>query len=64
MDQQAEELEASLPNAKVERIGEGIRVTFDSGILFTFDSSELQNAARENLGDFSESLMEFPNPKS
>ena len=61
MDQQAEELEASLPNAEVERIGEGIRVTFDSGILFTFDSSEIQNTARENLGNFSESLMEFPN---
>ena len=61
MDQQAEELEASLPNAEVERIGEGIRVTFDSGILFTFDSSEIQNTARENLGNFSENLMEFPN---
>lgn len=61
MDQQAEELEASLPNAEVERIGEGIRVTFDSGILFGFDSSELQTNARDNLRDLSDSLKEFPN---
>ena len=46
MDQQADELEASLPNAEVERIGEGIRVTFDSGILFGFDSSDLQANAQ------------------
>jgi outer membrane protein OmpA-like peptidoglycan-associated protein len=61
MDQQASELEAELANAEVERIGEGIRVTFESGILFGFDSSELQSTARENLGELSQSLMEYPN---
>lgn len=61
MDQQAEELEASLPDAQVERIGEGIRVTFDSGILFAFDSSELQSTARNNLSDLANSLGEYPN---
>ncbi len=61
MDKQAEELDAELANADVERIGEGIRVTFDSGILFGFDSSELQGTARENLGDLSRSLLEYPN---
>ncbi len=35
MDKQAAELEAQLgENAAVERIGEGIKVTFESGILF------------------------------
>lgn len=61
MDQQAEELEDDLPNAEVERIGEGIRVTFDSGILFAFDSSELEETARGNLTDFKDSLEEYPN---
>lgn len=61
MDQQAEDLEASLPDAEVERIGEGIRVTFDSGILFPFDSSELQSTARQNLSDLAGSLTEYPN---
>jgi outer membrane protein OmpA-like peptidoglycan-associated protein len=61
MDQQAAELESTLADADVERIGEGIRVTFDSGILFGFDSSELQAAARENLTTLSRSLGEYPN---
>jgi outer membrane protein OmpA-like peptidoglycan-associated protein len=61
MDQQAEELEASLPDAEVERIGEGIRVTFDSGILFAFDSSELQSTARQNLTNLGQSLREYDN---
>jgi outer membrane protein OmpA-like peptidoglycan-associated protein len=61
MDQQAAELEEDLANAEVERIGEGIRVTFESGILFPFDSSELQSAARQNLEELSQSLKEYPN---
>jgi len=61
MDQQAAELEKELADAEIERIGEGIRVTFDSGILFAFDSSELQGMARANLDDLSRSLHEYPN---
>jgi outer membrane protein OmpA-like peptidoglycan-associated protein len=61
MDQQAAELETTIPNAEVERIGEGIRVTFDSGLLFAFDSAELQAAARQNLQDLSQSLEDYPN---
>jgi outer membrane protein OmpA-like peptidoglycan-associated protein len=61
MDQQAAELEQELANAEVERIGEGIRVTFDSGILFAFDSFELQSSARQNLQDLAGSLSNFSN---
>jgi outer membrane protein OmpA-like peptidoglycan-associated protein len=61
MDQQAAELENAIPEADVERIGEGIRVTFDSGLLFAFDSAELQSTARRNLGELSRSLEEYPN---
>lgn len=60
MDQQAEALEDELPNATVERIGEGIRVTFDSGILFDFDSYSLRTAARGNLTELSASLIRYP----
>ncbi len=59
MDQQAERLAQSLPNAKVERVGEGILVTFDSGILFDFDSSELRAEARTNLANLARSLQEY-----
>lgn len=58
MDQQAEELAGEIEGATVQRVGEGIVVTFDSGLLFGFDSAELQPAARENLRNLAESLRE------
>jgi outer membrane protein OmpA-like peptidoglycan-associated protein len=59
MDQQAEELAKSLPNARVERVGEGILVTFDSGILFDVNSDSLRPAARENLRNLATSLQKY-----
>ncbi|MGD2068830.1 MAG: OmpA family protein [Gemmatimonadota bacterium] len=58
MDEKADELEDDLPNATVERVGEGILVTFDSGILFDFDSSRLRAEARANLSDLASVLGE------
>ena len=58
MDDKAETLARELDNATVERVGEGILVTFDSGILFDFDSSSLQADARENLGDLARVLSD------
>lgn len=59
MDEQAEELDDELENAEVERVGEGIQITFDSGILFDFDSSNLREEARVNLRELAESLREY-----
>lgn len=59
MDRQAEDLQDKLPNAQVERVGEGIAVTFDSGILFDVDESELRPEARDNLRDLVASLEEY-----
>lgn len=59
MDRQAEDLQDKLPNAQVERVGEGIAVTFDSGILFDVDDSELRPEARDNLRDLVASLEEY-----
>jgi outer membrane protein OmpA-like peptidoglycan-associated protein len=56
MDQKAERMAQDLENAKVERVGEGILVTFDSGILFDFDSSTLRPVARNNLNELSTTL--------
>lgn len=61
MDKQAAELEDELEDADVQRVGEGIVVTFDSGILFDFDSSALRAEARENLRDLAGSLSEYEN---
>lgn len=59
MDSQAEDLQDKLPNAKVERVGEGIQVTFDSGILFDVNQSTLRSAAQQNLSDLAASLEEY-----
>jgi outer membrane protein OmpA-like peptidoglycan-associated protein len=56
MDQKADELARRLPDARVERVGEGILVTFDSGILFGFDSADLQATAQTNLAALANSL--------
>ena len=57
MDSQAEKLAQELEGAQVSRVGEGIAVTFDSGILFPHDSSELTAQARTNLGKLATSLQ-------
>ena len=49
MDKQAEEMEKDIEGAEIERVGEGIKITFDSGILFGFDSSTLQPEAKANI---------------
>lgn len=60
MDQQAEELAATIPGATVQRVGEGIVVTFDSGLLFPFNSTELLPAGQDNLRNLAVSLQENP----
>jgi outer membrane protein OmpA-like peptidoglycan-associated protein len=49
MDKQAEEIAKSVPDAKVERVGEGIVVEFNSSVLFGFDKSGLSSEAKLNL---------------
>jgi len=60
MDQQAQELEQNLPAAEVERVGEGIAVTFESGVLFPYNSDQVLPAGRENLRQLANSLRNYP----
>lgn len=60
MDKQAEELRRDLENANVERVGEGIKVTFDAGILFPVNSAELQPAAKTEITQLAETLKKYP----
>lgn len=60
MDQQARELEQTVEGATVVRVGEGIQVTFDSGLLFDFDSDAVKPTARTNLQALARSLAKFP----
>jgi len=61
MDQQAKEIDQSIPGAKVERVGEGIQVTFESGLLFDFDSDAIKPTAGANLQELARSLNKFGN---
>jgi outer membrane protein OmpA-like peptidoglycan-associated protein len=64
MDQHAKELAYELPGAQVQRIGEGIAVTFPDGVLFPFDSDQLHPRARENMRMFAASLQKYPNTRA
>lgn len=60
MDKQAEEMRRDLEGAKVERVGEGIKITFDSGILFDSNKSELRSQAKENIDKLAVILLKYP----
>ncbi len=59
MDRQAREIEEDLEGAKVERVGEGIKITFDSGILFDVNSYQLKKESKENIAELSEILQKY-----
>lgn len=60
MDKQAKEIENAVPDAKVERVGEGIVVEFNSNILFGFDKSGLTGDAKSNLNSLVTVLNSYP----
>ena len=60
MDRQAKELQQNIPGAVVQRVGEGITVTFESGLLYDFDSDVVRAEARKNLRALASSLDKYP----
>ena len=60
MDRQAEEMQNDIAGAKIERVGEGIKITFDSGILFATNSSILQSQAKININKLAVILDKYP----
>ncbi len=60
MDKQAEEMNNDIAGAKIERVGEGIKITFDSGILFATNSSTLQSQAKTNIDKLAIILNKYP----
>ncbi|MBD3334013.1 MAG: OmpA family protein [Candidatus Eisenbacteria bacterium] len=59
MDKQAEELQRDLDGAEIERVGEGIKITFGSGILFDVDRHALRPVAQSNLRDLARILKKY-----
>lgn len=60
MDKQAEDLQRDMQNAKVERVGEGIKITFDSGILFDTNSANLRAASQSEIQKMAAVLQKYP----
>lgn len=60
MDKQATEIAQNIPGATVERVGEGITVTFASGMLYDYDSDVLRPEAQANLRSLANSLGKYP----
>jgi outer membrane protein OmpA-like peptidoglycan-associated protein len=60
MDKQAEEMRRDLQGARVDRVGEGIRITFDSGLLFDVDRYDLREPSRQNLERLAGILAKYP----
>lgn len=64
MDKKAAEL-AAIEGAQVETVTDvnnltSVKVTFDNGILFDFNKSELSDAAKQSLKDFAEKMADMP----
>jgi outer membrane protein OmpA-like peptidoglycan-associated protein len=60
MDKQAKAIKQAVPDAQVERVGEGINMTFNSGLLFKINSSELSDSAKYNLDRIAKVFNEYP----
>lgn len=59
MDKQAAEIERDIAGARVERIGEGIKITFSSGILFDVDKSHLKDQYKGELAELATILNKY-----
>ena len=59
MDKQAAEVRRDLEGAKVERVGEGIKITFASGILFGTNSSSLTPEAAGNIDQLAATVKKY-----
>lgn len=59
MDKQAAELRNDLKGAEIERVGEGIKITFNSGLMFSINSADLKGNTKTNLAELAETLNKY-----
>ncbi|SKB32442.1 Outer membrane protein OmpA [Salegentibacter holothuriorum] len=62
MDKQAKEIEQEIPGAEVERVGEGINVTFDesSGVYFDTEKYNINAKSQATLNKLADIFKEYP----
>ena len=59
MDKQAKEI-GNIPGAEVKRVGEGINVTFESGVLFGVDQATINTATQTKIQDLATIFTKYP----
>ena len=59
MDKQVEELQADLEGATVQRVGEGILITFNDGLQFDVNSFNIRSESNQNLSKLVETLQKY-----
>lgn len=59
MDKQAEEM-AKIPGADVKRVGEGINVTFESGVLFATNQATLTGVSQTKIKELANVFTKYP----
>ncbi len=59
MDKQAAEIERDIAGARVERVGEGIKITFSSGIMFDIDRAVLKDQYKGELSELAAILNKY-----
>ncbi len=61
MDKLAKQMAADLGStARVERVGEGIKLTFSTQLLFDVGKSDLKEANKADLNKFATTLIQYP----
>ena len=62
MDKQAKKIETEVPGAEVERVGEGINVTFveNSGVYFATEKYNINAKSEETLNKLANIFKEYP----
>ncbi len=62
MDRQAERIEEEIPGAEVQRVGEGINVTFtqDAGVFFDTNKADVKGSSAETLNKLADIFREYP----
>jgi outer membrane protein OmpA-like peptidoglycan-associated protein len=63
MDNQAKRIEEEIPGAEVERVDDGIVITFDgqsNGVYFDTEKYNVNEASRVNLDKLAAILLEYP----
>ena len=62
MDKQAKQIEEEIPGAEVERVGEGINVTFDesSGVYFDTEKYNINAKSKTTLNKLADIFKEYP----